>query len=237
LQVVAPHIMNPTPSGEAQAGIQSGAPEDARPFTAGGSKTGGAPKSTLRANLVILKILVREVGVQSSKNGGEAGCGLSVQQIMKLTKASLAEADSKTRKSGIAVIVELEKIIGLKKVMKYLVDVKPATLRKLELKMNPDAAADRKKSKSALPPLSDLKATKPSTSQFDPLGSTTKSGLKVLGQKVKPAHVNPMSAAKRKAPAVENVQDSQQPIARTIDFASDVMNPDDESFMHSIAGC
>merc|ERR1712086_800490 len=101
--------------------------------------------------------------------------------------------------------IELEKIIGLHKTMKYLDGLKPA-----------------------LPPLSDLKAP-PSLGGgggLAPLGS--KGGLKILGQKaplVKPAHVNP------------NPSCSEPNVARSLDFNSELMDHEDESFMSSILGC
>jgi len=101
-------------------------------------------------------------------------------------------------------------------------------LTKIQLKIDPAAAAkaqeQTKKSRSALPPLSDLKP-KYGAGHLAPLGSKG-GGLKVLGQKaslVKPAHVNS-----------GNVK--QEPVARSLDFNSDLMDQDEEAYMSSIVG-
>lgn len=155
LQRMVPHLLKEeaarpstsTPNPKAEQKSES----SNRPATGGANAAGkNLYKNVLRAKLIMIKLLVKEFGVRS-RDGG-FGCGLKLRELMGICKVALDEADSKTRKAGISVVVEVEKIVGKQRVMKHLEGVKESTMTKILSKIDP-SAVQKTKAKRELPSL------------------------------------------------------------------------------------
>jgi hypothetical protein len=249
LQRMVPHLLKAESSARPTTANPNG-----RPATSGAGGGKNVYKNMLRAKLIMLKLLVKEFGLRSSKGG--FGCGVRLRELMRICCTALDEADSKTRKAGISVIVEVEKIVGKERVIKHLEDVKPATLQKVMQKIDP-TAVKKTAAKRALPalaagssgvlePLKRPVAAGNLESVADPFVLKGKPLMKPPHHAQQNAHqalqalqmqqnsfaTNPMDSSMQSMGGQSMSMD--QSVARSIDFSSEIMEADEERFMSSI---
>jgi hypothetical protein len=231
-EAARPSTSTPNPKAEQKSESSN------RPATGGANAAGkNLYKNVLRAKLIMIKLLVKEFGVRS-RDGG-FGCGLKLRELMGICKVALDEADSKTRKAGISVVVEVEKIVGKQRVMKHLEGVKESTMTKILSKIDP-SAVQKTKAKRELPSLNSS-SSNGMLEPLKPLPATMQVSdpfvLKGKPLMKKPPH-NMMAQQQQQIQPPQQQQSighsHDDSVARSLDFSSDIMDDNEERFMSSI---